>query len=113
MPEIASPNSNTNRDSTARRKKERSGLQSACDELIGQPFRRAAGVFATSTRATGARLKLCQAQAVGRVRAESLGLCPRLSAIRSFSRRARNRQANRFAERPEFLRPVRARQGLG
>jgi putative tryptophan/tyrosine transport system substrate-binding protein len=31
-----------------------------------QPFRRAAGVFATSTRATGARLKLCQAQAVGR-----------------------------------------------
>ncbi len=30
-----------------------------------QPFRRAAGVFATSTRATGARLKLCQAQAVG------------------------------------------------
>ena len=39
-----------------------------------QPFRRAAGVFATSTRATGARLKLCQAQAVGRFPAESYSL---------------------------------------
>src|SRR6266540_2322405 len=38
-----------------------------------QPFRRA-GVFATSTRATGARLKLCQAQAVGRFPAESYSL---------------------------------------
>src|SRR6266508_970385 len=39
-----------------------------------QPFRRAAEVFATSTRATGARLKLCQAQAVGRFPAESYSL---------------------------------------
>src|SRR6266540_2568465 len=39
-----------------------------------QPFRRAAGVFATSTRATGARVKLCQAQAVGRFPAESYSL---------------------------------------
>src|SRR6266545_2255806 len=39
-----------------------------------QPFRRAAGVFATSTRATGARVKLCQAQAVWRFPAESYSL---------------------------------------
>jgi hypothetical protein len=37
----------------------------------------------------------------------------RLSAIGTFARSTRARQANRFAERPEFLRPVRARQGLG
>src|SRR6266581_363392 len=33
----------------------------------------------------------------------------RLSAIGPFARSTRARQANRFAERPEFLRPVRAR----
>src|SRR6266536_6531852 len=33
----------------------------------------------------------------------------RLSAIGTFARSTRARQANRFAERPEFLRPVRAR----
>jgi hypothetical protein len=37
----------------------------------------------------------------------------RFSAIGTFARSTRARQANRFAERPEFLRPVRARQGLG
>src|SRR6266487_936711 len=37
----------------------------------------------------------------------------RLSAIGTFARSTRARQANRFAERPEFLRPVRARQELG
>src|SRR6266536_2177426 len=49
-----------------------------CRELDGplRPTARlsAIGTFATSTRATGARLKLCQAQAVGRFPAESYSL---------------------------------------
>src|SRR6266566_3078307 len=49
-----------------------------CRELDGplRPTARlsAIGTFARSTRATGARLKLCQAQAVGRFPAESYSL---------------------------------------
>src|SRR6266508_1539157 len=60
-----------------------------------QPFRRA-GVFATSTRATGARLKLCQAQAVGRFPAESYSLpIPSfpLQPLRPHNARTRARRA--------------------
>jgi hypothetical protein len=64
-----------------------------------QPFRRAAGVFATSTRATGARLKLCQAQAVGRFPAESYSLpIPSfpLQPLRPHNARTRARDRSRL-----------------
>ena len=76
-----------------------------------QPFRRAAGVFATSTRATGARLKLCQAQAVGRFPAESYSLpIPSfpLQPLRPHNARTRARcssswdQCGRKLEAPKF-----------